>query len=587
MTSSRAAGGGLRPSPLTPRALAYQDPGSDNPIPPRRRSSATEHNITPPVRNSIYRSSGPGSGQGKSYNSSPLVRSFDLPHHHHHQQSEGVGAGRLEGTESTVSTTAPSTMWDELDDLKSRIHRLELTGKLPPTSGAAVSRLSDDRPATATTTVTTMSSSPKRSGAAATQNTETSTTSSQKEAYPILHSALSKSKPFLHQDIFRALEAAANDAMALASMMGQPGQPGPISSAASAIGGPGTPVSDRQLRRKADSVCRSLTELCVALGEDSAHGRQTQPSHAQKSSSGQSQGHHQVQHPPSTQSDDPTTPTTHKAASGLQSRRPSLSSTQALSKPNTSPNRSMSKFEERRNTILNGSALPSPRAPGSTPATPGDPAANRRSSLIVSRTRRAVTEEPEESSGRKSSLLRTRRAGTEEPEESRPTTMLRSHRGAGDEDDEEARLRAPSRAYTEVSTARGAPRDYTEVATSARGPTREYAPQPQAASHNPDPNTPSALPRRRFVSSHAAGTRLGLPPSSSASALPTRRPVPTTEREPASASERFGNEERPQRYTSIGSIPLSRTGTLSTRRYSRDTTVTNRSNAAAPAGAYR
>jgi len=67
-----------------------------------------------------------------------------------------------EGTESTVSTTAPSTVWDELEDLKSRIHRLELTGKLPATSGAAMSHASNERPATATTTVTTMSSSPKR-----------------------------------------------------------------------------------------------------------------------------------------------------------------------------------------------------------------------------------------------------------------------------------------------------------------------------------------------------------------------------------------------------------------------------------------
>lgn len=66
---------------------------------------------------------------------------------------------RVEGTESTMSTTAPSTVWDELDELKSRIRKLELTGKLPSSSAAAMS--TEERPQTATTTVTTMSSSPK------------------------------------------------------------------------------------------------------------------------------------------------------------------------------------------------------------------------------------------------------------------------------------------------------------------------------------------------------------------------------------------------------------------------------------------
>lgn len=66
-----------------------------------------------------------------------------------------------DGTESTMSTTAPSTVWDELDDLKSRIRKLELTGKLPSSSAAAMSSMAGERPRTATTTVTTVSSSPK------------------------------------------------------------------------------------------------------------------------------------------------------------------------------------------------------------------------------------------------------------------------------------------------------------------------------------------------------------------------------------------------------------------------------------------
>lgn len=629
---SRNGGVGLRPSPLTPRSLAYHDPGTaEYSLHTRRRSSITDHNTPPPARSSTHKHAGSGPAYGKSYNSSPLIRSFDTNNHHQHTENAHV----VEGTESTASTTAPSTVWDELDDLKSRIHRLELTGKLPSTSAAAVSRLSDDRPPTATTTVTTMSSSPKRSGGGTQNNEAASTASSQKDAYPILHSALSKSKPFLSQDIFGALEAAALDAISLSSLMGQPGQPGPISSGASTIGS-GTTVTDRQLRRKADSVCRSLTELCVALGENIAHAKPAhqQPhtqAHAQKASHGQeldqsqAQAQSQIQTPSQTPTQNhttqqhqalpqqpqqqtggegPSTPTIGKTYSGLHSRRASMAAyDQSLPKPVTSPSRTLSKFEERRNTILNGSALPSPRAVGSTPTTPQDTASSRRSSLLISRTRRAVTEEPEEDTGRKSSLLlRSRRGGTEEPEEQgRQTSMLRSRRGTHGEADEEARYSAPSRAYTEVNTIRGPAREYTEVAASARVPTREYAPQLQykaqdsAATVASSPSG-SALPRRRFISTNSgnATSRLTMPSTPSSlptSALPTRKYLERS----ATVSERgeAGDqgqrtvpvEDRPQRYHSVNqNTSINRNSSISTRRANRDSTITNSSTIALPGG---
>ena len=586
---SRSGSTSLRPSPLTPRTLAFQDSGSDNPIHTRRRSSITDQNTTPPARTSTYRSTGSGQAHGKSYNSSPLVRSFDLAAQQEQQQHQPDGGHGAEGTESTASTTAPSTVWDELDDLKSRIHRLELTGKLPPTSAAAVSRFSDERPPTATTTVTTVSSSPKRNGGGAQQNNDaTITMPSTKDTYPILHAALSKSKPFLSQDIYRALEAAANDAMVLASMMGQPGQPGPISSGASAVGS-GTTVTDRQLRRKADSICRSLTELCVALGEDVAQNRPVQPVQSQKPSHGPSQ----AQYLPPTQPEGPKTPTIAKSFSGVHARRASVVA-DSLPKANTSPNRALSKFEERRNTILNGSTLASPRNASSNPPTPQEPIISRRSSLLLSRTRRAVTEEPEETPGRRSSLLlRTRRGGTEEPDEGRQTSMLRSRRGTVGDGEDEPRFTTPSRAYTEVNATRGSAREYTEVASSSRAPTREYASQPQAApaQESPSANTPSALPRRRFVSSSASSSRLATPAPSSA--LPTRTYLersalaPTQERDTAGLGDR-PSDGRPQRYySSLGqSMSLNRTGSLSTRRQDRDNTLTNLSTTAT-AGGYR
>jgi hypothetical protein len=304
-----------------------------------------------------------------------------------------------EGTESTVSTTAPSTVWDELEDLKSRIHRLELTGKLPPTSGAAMSRASNDRPPTATTTVTTMSSSPKRGRGNSISPTEPVAADKPAEAHPLLHAALAKSKPLLSTEVYKALEATAADALAISSMMGSPGQPGPISSSQSTIGGTAS-VSDRQVRRKADSMCRSLTELCLALSEG-------------KSENGTPVVNQVALRPTSHDNELRVAP----EAANNQRQVVSTDLTRVKSSP-----RALSRLEARRSSLLATSALPSPRYTPSEAGTPPQTSiAGRRTSL----------------------LLRSRRGGTEEPEE---------------EDD--IRFRAPSRAITEVGRIRSSPREY-------------------------------------------------------------------------------------------------------------------------------
>ncbi|RTE72357.1 hypothetical protein BHE90_013231 [Fusarium euwallaceae] len=535
----------IRPSPVTPRSLAFQEPNND--ATSHRRPSVDNSNGQ--TRSSTYKSA--LGHHNKTYNSSPLVRSFDFQLQPNQETSNGP-----EGTESTLSTTAPSTVWDELDDLKSRIHRLELTGKLPSTSGAAVSRLSDERPPTATTTVTTISSSPKRVTNGNQNADAVSTTSSHRESHPILHSALAKSKVLLDAEVYRALEAAANDAMALSSMMGTVGQPGPISSGASTIGS-GTTVTDRQLRRKADGVCRSLTELCLALGEEVT---QTRPRQS-------------VEAPPPPQNDVPTTPTVNKTFTGFtHQRRPSLSNTeQALARANTSP-RAMSKFEERRLNILNGSSLPASRVSNSTPSTPLEPISQRRSSLLVARSRRAGTEEPED--GRKSSLLlRTRRAGTEEPEEGRRTSLfVRNRRGTvGDESEDEMKFRSPSRAHTDLNAIRTVTHDAT--------------PQQQA------PDTTSAIPRRRFASSNLTVSRLATPATNMAT--PPRRYLERSTQQDHNNNNNSNNtvadklaEDRGQRYMSLGQTTLiNRTGSM-IRRPNRDSIVAS-ANPSTAAGGYR
>jgi hypothetical protein len=539
----------LKPSPITPRTLAFHDSQSEvGSAYSRRRSSITESNGGLPSRASQLRNANVGYGQGRTYNSSPLAaRAMDTPSHHPGESNHGV-----EGTESSASTAAPSMIWDELDDLKSRIHRLELTGKPPATSAAAMSRVSDERPATAVTNATTMSASPKRGAAPnAPQADASSTTSSQREAQPILLSALSKTKGIVSPDVYTAIESAANDALALASMMGAPGQPGPISSGASKIGGGGS-VTDRQLRRKAESICRSLTELCLALTED-APVKSTQVVLAAPR-----------------EKEVVTSPTTTKLITLPSQRRPAALNDQTMARLNQTP-RAPSSLEQRRNTLLGSTPLASPRF-AALPGTPTD-GVGRKSSLLVARSRRAGTEEPEEQPGRKSSLLlRSRRAGTEEPDEGRKTSLLlRGRRGTNDDEDNELKFRAPSRAVTEVNSLRPLPRNYASAAE----------PETNGAGS-------SALPRRRLVPS-SLNSRL-IAPASPAASLPAsgRRFLDrsTPERDTSSVAEKLA-EDRGQRQFSLSQTAmLNRTDSLSRRR--RESSIPSLSSPSTQqAGAYR
>ncbi|EXL00461.1 hypothetical protein FOQG_00634 [Fusarium oxysporum f. sp. raphani 54005] len=476
----------------------------------------------------------------------------------------GEDTGRMRGSTSTVRpspVTPRSIVFQEPSSENSMYSRRRSSvtdNNLPSTSGAAVSRLSDDRPPTATTTATTMSSSPKRveNGHQNTNADAVSTTSSHhRESHSILQSALAKSKVLLDTEVYQALESAANDAMALASMMGTPGLPGPISSGASTIGSNAT-VTDRQLRRKAESVCRSLTELCLALGEDATQTRIPRQS---------------IEIPPPAQNDAPTTPTIGKTFSGFSQRRQSIGrNDQTAAKEHLTSPRTLSKFEERRLNILNGSSLPTSRVSNSIPSTPIEPISNRRSSLLVSRSRRAGTEEPDE--GRKSSLLlRTRRAGTEEPDEGRRTSLfVRNRRNTvGEEGEEESRFRAPSRAPTELgSTIRVVTQDQT----------------PQQQQYSPSADTTSAIPRRRFVSSNLGASRLATP--SVNTATPPRRYMerPAQQDHGNSAVEKLA-EERAQRYASLGQTTMVNRTSSMIRRPKRDSIAS--ANPSAAAGSYR
>ncbi|KAK6841370.1 hypothetical protein PG989_010080 [Apiospora arundinis] len=572
-TKSRVSGATSRP-PLTPRTIPTQDLVSETGSSyGRRRQSVAESAAGAPSRiTSLKQQPAPSSySSGRAYNSSPLV-----------SQKQEAQPGDIQ-TESSTSTAAPSTVWDELDELKSRIHRLELTGKIPPTSGAAMSRASDDRPPTATTNATTMSASPKRGSTNGAQQNDASSnvSTSQREGHPLLQSALGKSKPFLALDVFSALETAATDALALSTMIGAAGQPGPLSSGTSATGA-GGPVTNRQLRRKADSICRSLTELCLALSE------------------GQAQSKQQPQQPTTTPPAEPETPSSPTIRfTGMASPAvPKFTGVAAQRRPNaaindrsphslvTSP-RAMSRLEERRNSIMQASNMSSPsRYSSNLPPTPNE-ASGRRTSLLVPRTRRAVTEEPEEqAAGRKSTLLRTRRAGTEEPEEApiRSTSLLRTRRNV-EYEDESPRMRAPSRAITEVAVTRNG-REYSgrEYRSSVPLPSIEtnFSPNVPMSSTEMSPSVSSALPRKRLTPS-TLNTRLMQP--STTSGLTTRRYVNNErvtperergERETNSVVDKLADDRGQQRPYSLGPISqVGRARSLHTRSRTRDSVMAN------------
>ncbi len=482
----------FRSNPTTPRT---RDSGEISPESPGnyigRRPSVPDTN--PPPRS--YRQSNLSYPTPRVYNSSPLVSHATETH----EAPETTRAA--EGTESTVSTTAPSTVWDELEDLKSRIHRLELTGKLPPTSGAAVSRASNDRPPTATTTVTTISSSPKRGRGNSSSPAEPAThqpapslapapvlAPASPETHPLLRAALAKSKSLLNEELYKALEATASDALMIASMMGTSGQPGPISSSQSTIGGVPS-VTDRQVRRKVDSMCRSLTELCLALSE----GKNEAPAPLLKEKTPQPSAR-DTDVRPSIESD--TSP-----------RRQAVAD---LARVKTSP-RALSRLEQRRSSLLATSSLPSPRYVPSEGTTPTQTSmAGRRSSM----------------------LLRPQRVRTEEAEEEEGPN----------------RFRAPSRANTDLGHLRNAPREYTSRQPLPERPTIVQ----------------SALPvRRHYTSTSLNKNPLPTPPISMSGGRRFLDRL-TPDRDPSSAVARY-NEERQRKGSIGSAFPLVKPGSLTRR----------------------
>jgi hypothetical protein len=327
---------------------------------------------------------------------------------------------RVEGTDSTMSTASPSTVWDELDELKSRIKKLELTGKLPSSSAAAMSTV--ERPQTATTTVTTMSSSP-RQGKTSISPGEGAIDGVPLTVHPLLHEALRKARPILSADVYQKLEATASDALQLASVMGAGLHPGN----ASAIGASSS--AERQLRRRADSMCRGLTELTIALSARPKSPPLLQPFRPSSREASSTFGH--------------TTPPTTSYSMDSNSRYKRRFSNDTEDARPSAMARVQSRLENRRASLLQNSILNSPQDYASPEIAVHTPASaqsqNQLQPSSSSRLNRAATR-----------LRGRRQTGTTD--------------GADDsENDSSPSVRPVSRARTDVSLRHRSARDRTSL----------------------------------------------------------------------------------------------------------------------------
>ncbi|KAI4177138.1 MAG: hypothetical protein LQ343_000620 [Gyalolechia ehrenbergii] len=323
-----------KPSFTTPRLRngngTNRETSPELPVSYGRRQSITESASGMQPRNNKY--GGRSYISGNHYGSSPIANISPNVDPTRIRQSSC-----LDGTESTISTTAPSTVWDELDDLKSRIRKLELTGKLPSSSGAAVTGAPNDRPHTATTTLTTASVSPKnRRTTAVSPEASTVKETDISSLHPLLHSALAKAQSWIDPKAYEALESTTSDALTLAAMTSYTKS----SSEQDAVKGT-THTIDRQFRRKADSMCRSLTELCIALSEEKSSKETSAPTSTSR----------------------PGSKAGHKILANVQTPENGHSLRGSSQEPERSSSRIMSQLEARRSSLLAANTATPPNHP--------------------------------------------------------------------------------------------------------------------------------------------------------------------------------------------------------------------------------
>ena len=165
--------------------------------------------------------------------------------------------------EDGMSDGAQPQVYGELEELKARIRHLELTRR---SSGLRTSHVESIPEGPSTSGTITSTSRPRIIPNSSMG--EMRSPSYFGKSQSLLQSALGKAEQRVSRDVFNALEAAAQDAMDLAAMSSA-ANTSTYSSSYTAD----SSMVDKRLRRTADNLCRSLTELCIALCEDGSDMR--------------------------------------------------------------------------------------------------------------------------------------------------------------------------------------------------------------------------------------------------------------------------------------------------------------------------
>lgn len=178
-------------------------------------------------------------------------------------QPSPISPPYTDGVESVGSATALSTVWDEVEDLKGRIERYRSSGRRVTSSGAVLED-AGDRPRTATTMTTNSTSS--HPAHASRRLASSRVDSAGNKTHELLRTALSKARDRIDPNVYKSLESCASDAIAASSTLGKPGETSIPNSPISPV--PSRTPTDKKVARHVDSLCRSLTELCIALMQD-------------------------------------------------------------------------------------------------------------------------------------------------------------------------------------------------------------------------------------------------------------------------------------------------------------------------------
>lgn len=366
-----------------------------------------------------------------------------------------------------------------------------------------------ERPRTATTTVTTVSSSPKHHGRKKSTSPNagdaTAPNAADTQIQSLLRAGLEKAKATLSPQVYATLEATANDALALASVFGSNSQH-QHQQHHSQLSSSGMSVlsmaagSDRQLKRKVDNLCRSLTELCISLADEKLIALSKNRPGSRDATTAASSNLPQL---------NGMDPTSSNSSSTVNYRRSTSHEPDDLGRQGGSQglNRTLagSRLDGRRSSMLNLSTGNAVRS--------SQEASDSQTTIKLSSTTPATSTSRISRSSTTAGLLRQNRRQHDDEDKN----------NSGDRSSSSLLQRPPSRVFTDTPDSSSKPRHHTSLLTrSSRellqsAKYQQQAQQPQQRSYLP------AQPTTKFRTSNSNSNNTSNNNQQSGSAIPLRR----------------------------------------------------------------